>query len=108
MKLITLLMLLVSSVANAGDYSYYAKIGTGYKIIEPSKATVTREGVQRRTNWDYGSPITARIEIGLEKENISFGLAHHSQWLDGWPFNKEAEYHKTEIFIDYKFTFGGS
>lgn len=103
MKYLLLICVLISSFANASDYSYYVKIGTGYKIAEPSSIVV--ENSNQHLPVDFGSKVTARFELGVEKDNITFGVSHHSQWLEGWPVNNDSEYFKTELFIDYKFTF---
>lgn len=78
----------------AGCANPYAKAGIAYKVQE--------------TNIDFydGSaqdPITARLELGFEDGNVSWGVSHHSQWFTGAPFNNDLEYSKTEIFLDYKF-----
>ncbi len=108
MKYYLILFILVSSFCNAGDYSYYVKIGAGYKFNEPSTLATYVDGVRYTDGVDFGGPITSRIEIGVETGNVSFGISHHSQWLEGWPINDKDEYYKTEVFIDYKFTFGGN
>lgn len=92
------LILLLTCEAKA---DVYIKIGTGYKLIEPNHI-IMESG--EKVYYDTGSKISARIEIGVEKGNWSYGLSHHSQWLDGEPFNDKPEPHKTEIFIDYKWT----
>ena len=76
----------------------YAKIGTGIKLGE-----ALMYGYNQTIEAE-SSPISARIEIGQEVGNLSYGVSHHSQWLTGKPFDDEWEYHKTEIFLDYKFT----
>jgi hypothetical protein len=103
MKYIFLLLLLISTSSVAFEYEkLYIKVGTGYKVMEPSGVYI--EGVEY--DFDFGHPLTARIEFAYEySETIQFGIAHHSQWLDGWPVNSYQEYHKTELFIDYKFSF---
>lgn len=98
---------LFSGAGQAADYSYYVKIGAGYKFDEPTKEVRIIDGVRYEGTRDYGSDLSSRIEIGIEKGSVTFGLSHHSQWLDGWPRNDSPEYYKTELFVDYKFTFGG-
>src|SRR6187431_2510756 len=102
MKYLLLIAVLLSSFANAGDYSYYVKVGTGYKIQEPDERVIVFMGQEYISQANYGSKVTARFEAGIEKGALTFGVAHHSQWLDGAPFNKDVEYFKTELFIDYK------
>lgn len=79
----------------------YIKIGTGYKLIE-TEYLVLDDG--SRIGIETGGKISARIEIGKESGNWSYGLAHQSQWFAGFPFDKDEETEKTEIFIDYKWT----
>jgi curved DNA-binding protein CbpA len=100
--------LLLSGVANAGDYSYYVKVGAGYKVAEPDHAIFVVDGESRELWLNTGSPISARMEVGIETGSLTFGVAHYSQWFDGWPVNEREENYKTEIFVDYKFSFGGN
>ena len=79
----------------------YIKIGTGYKLIETE---YVRLDDGSRVDLATGGKISARIEIGKESGNWSYGLAHQSQWFAGFPFNKDEETEKSEIFIDYKWT----
>lgn len=77
----------------------YLKVGTGYKFME--NHLVFSDGTDNQNN-KYS--ISARIEFGYRlSENVTVGIAHHSQWLVGWPINDKKEYSKTEIFIDYTF-----
>lgn len=77
----------------------YAKVGIGkkiaeYQIVDPQRGRLD-------------DPFTARFEAGYKcftglSENLRCGVAHHSQWFSGIPFNTGVrEYHKTELFIDY-------
>jgi len=95
---LTLTVLALNSSASCD--TAFAKVGAGYKFRESTMLVL--DGVEYDTT-DYNSPYSARVEVGIDCENISFGVAHHSQWADGYPFNDNAEYAKTEIFIDYKF-----
>ena len=79
----------------------YIKIGTGYKLIETEYIKLDDGS---RIDIDTGGKISARIEIGKESGNWSYGLAHQSQWFAGFPFDKDEETEKSEIFIDYKWT----
>lgn len=83
------------SIPDARYCDSYAKVGAGY-IVD-----------QTRIKWNDGkgdrSPISARFELGCERKNTSYGLSHHSQWFEGFPFNNNNEPQKTEVFIDYKF-----
>lgn len=79
----------------------YIKIGSGYKLIETEYVRL-EDGSQH--DIATGGKISARFEIGKESGNWSYGLAHQSQWFSGWPFDRDEETEKTEIFIDYKFT----
>lgn len=88
--------------AEADCDEIYLKVGTGYKFDEQNKAVL--EGVE----YEYTnvSPYSARIETGVECGNLTYGISHHSQWATGFPFNETGEYYKTEIFLDYKFSWG--
>jgi hypothetical protein len=101
MKYLTLLLCLI--VGGCASHNPYIKIGAGYKIQEPYYYIYSSgSGVYRLS----GDPISARIEAGIEvNESISYGISHHSQWLEGRPFNERTEYYKTEFFIDYKYNF---
>lgn len=79
----------------------YIKIGTGYKLIETEYIKLDDGS---RIDIDTGGKISARIEIGKESGNWSYGLAHQSQWFAGFPFDKDEETEKSETFIDYKWT----
>lgn len=89
---------LVSMQAKA---DIYIKIGSGYKLIE-TEYLVLDDG--SRMGIETGGKISARIEIGKESGNWSYGFAHQSQWFSGFPFDKDEETEKSEIFIDYKWT----
>jgi len=79
----------------------YLKVGASYKTH--SEASTHHEG--KDYQWkDQSSPIGARFELGKQKGNFSYGVAHYSQWGDGWPVNNDAESARTEIFIDYKWS----
>lgn len=96
-----LILIMLASPVMACD-EIYLKVGTGYKFDEQDK--INFEGV----NYDYinVSPYSARIETGVECGNLTYGISHHSQWATGFPFNETGEYYKTELFIDYKFSWG--
>jgi len=86
--------------ASADCDKAYATVGTGYKFDESTKFN---DG-ERIYYFDSVSKYSARIEIGIVcDENLRFGVSHHSQWSNGFPFNDAAEPYKTEIFIDYTY-----
>ncbi len=95
------IIVLALTSCNAIACDRYAKIGAGYKLEESETFTYNGKEVEA----DYGHWLSARIEIGCETNKWSWGISHHSQWLSGAPFNDDAEYHKTEIFIDRKLYF---
>jgi len=101
MKILAIVLMLASSAAMA-DYEYYVKIGAGYKLHQTDWVLDNETGTRR--NLDFKDPFSARIEIGIEHEHISYGISHHSNWLTGYPFNDEGEFQKTEVFIDYKWS----
>ena len=76
--------------------SPYVKIGVGYKFTETNMEAKGKK---------LKDPISARMELGMESDTISYGVSHHSQYFSGAPFNKRGEYSKTELFIDYKYKF---
>ena len=105
-KLILLVVLLMTGCANT---SYYVSVGAGLKFQETNIDWV------RHGKESSNVPISARIEIGAEREvpcvmmgvkcSVKTGASHHSQWLAGWPVNDKGEYSKSEFFVDYKWVF---
>ncbi len=95
---ISIISLVVAINAKA---DIYIKIGSGYKLIETEYVKLDDGS---RVDIATGGKISARIEIGKESGNWSYGLAHQSQWFAGFPFDKDEETEKSEIFIDYKWT----
>lgn len=82
----------------------YLKVGTSYKTH--SEAYTHVDGVDYQ--WkDHSSPIGARFELGAQKGRFTAGVAHYSQWGNGWPVNNNAESARTEVFIDVKFDLWG-
>ena len=94
---ILLLVLLLSGCAGTP----YVKVGVGYKIQESPHYKILDNG------WavEGGDPISARIQTGVENGNWTYGIDHHSQWFSGPPFDNGYEYGKTEVFVDYKWSF---
>lgn len=94
-KLIKLVLLVpIIFVFGCSSNNTYLKVGAGYKFSETE------------INYYDGSrnhPISARFELGVEKGNLTYGISHDSQWFQGFPFNNNMEYGKSEIFVDYKF-----
>lgn len=97
---ISLLALIILFTCEA-KADIYIKIGTGYKLIETDH--ITRANGEK-IYYNTGGKLSARIEIGKESGNWTYGLSHHSQWAAGFPFNDQTEPQKTELFIDYKWT----
>jgi hypothetical protein len=92
------LIFLFSSPAKA---DIYIKIGSGYKLVETDHI-VRNNG--EKVYFNTGGKISARIEIGKESGNWTYGVSHHSQWATGFPFNDRDEPQKTELFVDYKWS----
>jgi hypothetical protein len=96
------------SLCGAADFAtaecseVYLKVGAGYKFSENDSVTLNGQDYE----IDNAHPISARFEIAKECGNVSFGVAHHSQWATGAPFNDKKEYQKSELYIDYKFSLG--
>lgn len=101
MKIIIIIIALLSAEATANN-NFYLKVGAGYKFYETSY--IYDVNSNQNIYFEFDDPISARIEIGMEHENISYGISHHSNWFTGYPFNDKGELQKTEIFIDYKFS----
>ena len=100
MKALLIAVLLLTSIQSFADCNKaYFKVGTSYKFMEAE--AVTFHGVDQEIR--AGSKYGARFELAVDCTNLTYGIAHHSQWLDGAPFNHNKEYSKTEFFIDYKF-----
>lgn len=95
------LLLLIILFACESKADIYIKIGTGYKLIETDHIVRT---TGEKVYFNTGGKLSARIEIGKEHGNWSYGISHHSQWLSGFPVNNKDEPQKTELFIDYKWT----
>jgi len=95
-----LLSALIVSIPSYACEGVYLKVNAEYKLQETDHFTDTNGN---RIDIHFKDPLSARIELGIEDGNISYGLSHHSQWRTGFPFNNEEEIQKTELFIDYKF-----
>src|SRR5690606_17190570 len=80
------------SICEGESYNYY-KIGAGVKI---------RETVIYYNGETTNDPISARLELGRRFGACSVGIADHSQWFSGKPFNNKHEYSVQEIFFDYE------
>ena len=79
----------------------YVKVGAGYKLEESHINWINKDGNVKNGNH----PISARIDVGFDYQNWSYGISHHSQYFAGVPFNNDGEYGKTEVFVDYKYSF---
>lgn len=94
MRILTLLFaLLLTSEAFADEV--YVSVGAAYKIDETY--------IVGFKNTQINTTDTAEFEIGVQKENLSYGFRHVSNWSKGWPVNNEDEYIKNELFIEYRF-----
>jgi hypothetical protein len=78
----------------------YVKVGAGYKIHESEVKWKVPSSIS-----EEAYKVSGRAEVGIETDSISYGISHHSQIFAGAPFNSDQEYTKTELFVDYKFTF---
>lgn len=92
MKSLLSAVVLVAALSGCAS-TPYVKVGVGYKVAETN---LFHKG--ERVN----DPISARMELGMETETITYGISHHSQYFSGFPFNNDHEYSKTELFVDYK------
>ena len=88
------LILILSLLLTACTATPYVTVGAGLKLDEPD------------ITWNDGSdathPVSARFEVGLEQGPWTYGVSHHSQWID---VTSGGEYHKTEVFVDYTWRF---
>lgn len=117
MKKLLLTSLLISSLPVMADtikHVPYVKIGMGYKFEEMDMTRLVKDPNRAPNEQFYldkiYDPWSARIQIGIKAGNWTYGVDHHSQWLTGWPMqscggSKCKEYYKTEVFIDYTWTF---
>jgi hypothetical protein len=96
--IVSIISLIVAINAKA---DIYIKIGSGYKLVETDHIVRT---TGEKVYFHTGGKISARIEIGKESGNWTYGVSHHSQWATGFPFNDRDEPQKTELFVDYKWT----
>jgi hypothetical protein len=89
---------LLSSLDATACDGAYLKIGAGFKFQEDDSFMLNGEKHKK----DPISPISARIELGVQKGAWSYGVSHGSQWADGAPFNDRDEPHRSEVFLDYR------
>ena len=94
------LIVICALLGGCASQTPYFKVGASYKFDELEMTFHDGTGGKRKSD-----PIGARVEVGVEDESFNYGVSHHSQFLDGWPFNDKYEYHKTELFIDYVYKF---
>lgn len=90
-------ILVIILVITGCTHTPYVKVGAGYKVSETE--------LRFDDGSSASSPISARIDIGMQKGNFTYGLSHHSQYFTGRPFNNDMEYQKTEVFVDYTYKF---
>lgn len=97
MKYLLLLTLLMSASSFADDWKDKTVIvvGAGW-IFHEDKTYYNGKLID--------DPISARVSIEYKySSRVKFGISHHSQWLAGFPRNKDKEVFKTELFIDFYF-----
>lgn len=99
---VAMILMIIGENSKAECSEIYLKVGAGYKFSENDSVTLQGKDYE----VDNSSPISARFEIAKECGNLTFGVAHHSQWATGAPFNDKKEWQKSEVFIDYKFSLG--
>jgi hypothetical protein len=67
---------------------FYAQIGVGYA---PAKTPWSTQMGDREYDWKGSNPI-AYLEAGIAFDNgVSLSWSHTSNWLTGWPLNKDHE-----------------
>lgn len=95
------LIICACDYASADCNKIYATVGTGYKFHE---STSFIDEIGDKYYFEGVSKYSARLELGVVcNENLRFGVSHHSQWADGFPFDKAGEPYKTEFFVDYTY-----
>lgn len=104
MVVVSMILLVIAEESAADCDEIYIKAGAGYKFDEQKEIRLQRDN--GKVYEIANSPYSARFEGGFECGNLTMGVAHHSQWATGAPFNDAGEYYKTEFFIDYKFSWG--
>jgi len=102
--LLTVAFVMLYAAGTKASDGIYLKVGASYKTHSEAYTNFDGEGYQWK---DHSSPIGARFELGAQKGNITAGVAHYSQWADGWPVNNDKESARTEIFVDVKFDLFG-
>ena len=93
-------VLSVLSAQSLACEQLYARVGAGYKLDEENKFIINGKTYIRRDT----DPISARFELGCRRGRWTVGLSHDSQWGTGWPVNDSGEPYKTEVFIDYEWS----
>lgn len=85
----------------------FSTIGVGYKLFQDlSIDYIAPDGTPNKmdlANKPLIDNITARIAIGRHFGKYSLSLEHHSQWLNGKPFDRDWEYFTTNINLTYVF-----
>lgn len=97
-----------SKVEIFADYDWlnskwHFKTGLGYKIHYQNYVNLNNKK-HYYTDDSFQDKLSARFGLSRDFNNIEIGVWHHSQWFRGAPFSSGWEYHKTELFIDYKWT----
>lgn len=92
--------LLDCATARADGYMPYVEVGVGYKFSETRYFDDYRDG--SKFYIEFNDPLAARIEVYWEHGNWRFGAGHYSNWLTGWPFNKQGEIQNTQLFMGYR------
>lgn len=88
------------------DDKMYVTIGAGYKILQDNTIQYKIGSLTYRarlSDQTIKDNLTARFAIGRSFGKYSLSLEHHSQWLNGKPFNTYWEYHSTTINLAYTF-----
>lgn len=102
MKLIPILLLLLLSACSVTQKPYVA-MDIGYKLHETHIEYIREDSLT-----DSSHPISTGIESGviIDDTGFTYGIRHDSQLFDGFPFNNDPEYQRTQLFIRYTHVFG--
>lgn len=96
---------MLASVSSKACDEIYLKVGAGYKVH--SEILINHGGNQYYLE-DESHPVSFRGEIACQSGRFTYGVAKYSQWMQGWPVDKQDETNRVELFIDVKFTLWGS
>lgn len=93
------IFLLLSLLLVSCSHTPYVSSSVGY-VLHEQRVDLDGNG----DNSEIGK-ISCTFELGLETDNISYGIRHNSRCFVNYPFNDKKEYFRDELFIRYKHKF---